>query len=104
MVAAIERSVVTRLSDSVTGVTIPPNGTELCRKYASCTHFSGDEVQCCGGAAERGSGQDSLVERLGRAERCEGCRWYSWKLLRFCASVEGDKNKTKEYWAKVSVS
>ena len=45
MVAAIERSVVTRLSDSVTGVTIPSNGAELCRKYASDTHFSGDEVQ-----------------------------------------------------------
>ena len=40
MAAAIERSVVTRLSDSVTGVTIPPNGAELCRKYASDTHFS----------------------------------------------------------------
>ena len=40
MVAAIERSVVTRLSDSVTGVTIPPNGAELCRKYVSCTHNS----------------------------------------------------------------
>ena len=45
MVAAIERSVVTRLSDSVTGVTIPPNGAELCRKYASCTHFSSVETK-----------------------------------------------------------
>ena len=45
MVAAIERSVVTRLSDSVTGVTIPPNGAELCRKYALCTHFSSVETK-----------------------------------------------------------
>ena len=45
MVAAIERSVVTRLSDSVTGVTIPPNGTELCRKYASDTHFTSLETK-----------------------------------------------------------
>ena len=45
MVAAIERSVVTRLSDSVTGVTIPPNGAELCRKYTLCTHFSSVETK-----------------------------------------------------------
>ena len=45
MVAAIERSVVTRLSDSVTGVTIPPNGAELCRKYASRTNFTSVETK-----------------------------------------------------------
>ena len=85
MVAAIERSVVTRLSDSVTGVTIPPNGAELCRKYASCTHFTSVETKSNDVVVQqqRGSGQDSLVERLGRAERCEGCRWYFWKLLAF---------------------
>ena len=33
----IKRSVVARLADSVTGVTIPPNGAKLCRKYASNT-------------------------------------------------------------------
>ena len=31
----IKRSVVVRLADSVTGVTIPPNGAKLCRKYAA---------------------------------------------------------------------
>ena len=37
MMAAIKRSVEARLADSVTGVTIPPNGAKLCRKYASHT-------------------------------------------------------------------
>ena len=32
-----QRSVEARLADSVTGVTIPPNGAKLCRKYASHT-------------------------------------------------------------------
>ena len=33
----IKRSVVARLADRVTGVTIPPNGAKLCRKYAKHT-------------------------------------------------------------------
>ena len=37
----IKRSVVARLADSVTGVTIPPNGAKLCRKYALRTLY------CC---------------------------------------------------------
>ena len=44
MVAAIERSVVTRLSDSVTGVTIPPNGAKLCRKYALRTALQNAQI------------------------------------------------------------
>ena len=101
MMAAIKRSVEARLADSVTGVTIPPNGAKLCRKYASHTalHKYTLDTACtalhllmhntlCHGAVK-----DSLAERLGRPERCEGCRRYSWKLLcfkRLCTACGGE--------------
>ena len=100
----IKRSVVARLADSVTGVTIPPNGAKLCRKYASHTalHKYTLDTACralhllmhdtlCHGAVK-----DSLAERLGRPERCEGCRKYSWKLLCFKRLCTG-------LWRRVSL-
>ena len=70
MMMVIKRSVVARLADSVTGVTIPPNGAKLCRKYASHTAVHSKywaELQSNVDQMTLWSaGQDSLVEHLGR--------------------------------------